>query len=141
MRGQEHVLLKWMMVGLGTIGNGYLEQIINKRAGYTNIQHIEFELIKSSSIKRCYKKTNYLKLKINQIIKNMNLTQSEMSTILREFIRYDNIYATHRKRIKYDFILCIILKGIGKDVSKVKKFKPKLEKKRLKDFNELMQIN
>ena len=107
---------------------------------YTNIQHIEFELIKSSCIRRYYKKTNYLKLKINKIIKNMNLTTSDMSTILREFIRYDNIYSTHQKKIKYDFILCIILKGMGKDVSKVKKFKPKLEKKRLKEFNELIQI-
>ena len=70
----------------------------------------------------------------------MNLTASDMSTILREFIRYDNIYSTHQKRIKYDFILFIILKGMGKDVSKVKKFKAKLEKKRLKEFNELMQI-
>ena len=65
---------------------------------YTNIQHIEFDLIKSSCIKRYYKKTNYLKLKINKIIKNMNLTASDMSTILREFIRYDNIYSTHKKK-------------------------------------------
>ncbi len=70
----------------------------------------------------------------------MNLTQAEMFTILKEFIRYDNIYSNHQKRIKYDFILCIILKGTGKDVSKVKKFKAKLEKKRLKEFNEIMQI-
>ena len=70
----------------------------------------------------------------------MNLTQAEMFTILKEFIRYDNIYTTHKKRIKYDFIICIILKGMGKDVSKVKKFKAKLEKKRLKEFNELMNI-
>ena len=70
----------------------------------------------------------------------MNLTASDMSTILREFIRYNNIYTIHKKKIKYDFILCIILKSMGKDVSKVKKFKAKLEKKRLKEFNELMNI-
>ena len=107
---------------------------------YTNIQFIDYELIKSSCIRRYYKKTNYLKLKINKIIKNMNLTTSNISNILKEFIRYNNIYTIHKKKIKYDFILCIILKSMGKDVSKVKKFKPKLEKKRLKEFNELIQI-
>ena len=107
---------------------------------YTNIQYIDYELIKSGCIRRYYKKTNYLKLKINKIIKNMNLTASDISTILKEFIRYNNIYTTHKKKIKYDFILYIILKSMGKDVSKVKKFKAKLEKKRLKEYNELMNI-
>ncbi len=64
---------------------------------YTNIQYIDYELIKSSCIRRYYKKTNYLKLKINKIIKNMNLTASDMSTILREFIRY--VYYLKKKKI------------------------------------------
>ena len=35
-RGQEHVLWKWMMEGPGTrLAMGYLEQIMNKRAGVT----------------------------------------------------------------------------------------------------------
>ena len=108
---------------------------------YTNIQSIEFDMMKSRNIKRCYKKTNYLKLKINKLIKNMNFTGQDISTILKKFIKYDNLYANHKKKIKYDFILCIILKEMGKDTSKVKKFKLKLEKRRLKEYNELMQIN
>jgi hypothetical protein len=71
----------------------------------------------------------------------MNFTGQDISTILKKFIKYDNLYANHKKKIKYDFILCIILKEMEKDTSKVKKFKLKLEKKRLKEYNELMQIN
>ena len=107
---------------------------------YTNIQSIEFDMMSSRKIKRCYKKTNYLKLKINKLIKNMNFTRQDISTILKKFIKYENLYANNKKRIKYDFILCIILKEMGKDTNSVKKFKVKLEKKRLKEFNELMPI-
>ena len=105
---------------------------------YANIQHIEFEYLQNATVTRIYKKTNYLKLKLNKI---KNLTACDISKITREFIRYDNIYAIAGKKIKYDFVICIILKSIGKNIDNIKKYKPKLEKKRLKEYNQIMNLN
>ena len=104
---------------------------------YANIQHIEFEYLQNATVTRIYKKTNYLKLKLNKI---KNLTACDISKITREFIRYDNIYAIAGKKIKYDFVICIILKSIGKNIDNIKKYKPKLEKKRLKEYNQIMGL-
>ena len=67
-----------------------------------------------------------------------------MNHIQKEFIKYDNLYAISGKKIKYDFILGQILISMDKvDVYNlhVKKFKNKLEKKRLKEFNQIININ
>ena len=109
---------------------------------FADIQIPEFNYIKNATVKRCYKKTNYLKLKLNKISKY--LSNGNMNHIQKEFIKYDNLYAIAGKRIKYDFILGQILISMGKmDVYTlyVKKFKNKLEKKRLKEFNQIIKIN
>ena len=69
---------------------------------YANIQHADFDYIQNATVTRVYKKTNYLKLKLNKI---KNLTADDTSKITREFIRYDNLYTIAGKRIKYDFII------------------------------------
>jgi len=107
---------------------------------YSNIQIPEFNYLKNATIKRFYKKTNYLKLKLNKFSKD--LKRSEIDHIIKEFIKLDNLYTLAGKKIKYDFILNYILTQMGKlnIVSQVKKFKVKLEKKRLKEFNTIMGI-
>jgi polyferredoxin len=109
---------------------------------FASIQIPEFNYIKNATVKRFYKKTNYLKLKMNKIEKY--LSNGNMNHIQKEFIKYDNLYSIAGKRIKYDFILGQILISMGKmDVYNlyVKKFKNKLEKKRLKEFNQIIKIN
>ena len=113
-----------------------------KCVDFANIQVIEFNYIQNATVKRCYKKTNYLKLKLNKISKY--LSNGNMTHIQKEFIKYDNLYAISGKKIKYDFILGQILISMDKvDVYNlhVKKFKNKLEKKRLKEFNQIININ
>jgi ferredoxin len=104
---------------------------------YANIQHIEFDYIQNATIKRYYKKTNYLKLKLNKI---KNLTPCDITIITREFIRYDNLYEINKKKIKYDFILSIILQSMKKTNVIIKKYKSKLEKKRIKEYNQIMGL-
>ena len=104
---------------------------------YANIQDVDFDYIQNATIKRCYKKTNYLKLKLNKI---KNLTPCDITIITREFIKYDNLYEIAGKKIKYDFVICIILKSIGKNIDNIKKYKPKLEKKRIKEYNQIMEL-
>ena len=104
---------------------------------YANIQHADFDYIQNATVTRVYKKTNYLKLKLNKI---KNLTADDTSKITREFIRYDNLYTIAGKRIKYDFIISIILQSINKKNFEIKKYKPKLEKKRLKEFKQIMGL-
>ena len=105
---------------------------------YANIQHVEFEYLQNATVTRIYKKTNYLKIKLSKI---KNLTACDISTITREFIRYDNIYEMNKKKIKYDFILSIILQSMNKTNIHIKKYKSKLEKKRLKEYKEIMNLN
>lgn len=108
---------------------------------FANIQVLEFNYIQNATVKRVYKKTNYLKLKLNKISKY--LSNGNMNHIQKEFIKYDNLYAISGKKIKYDFILGQILINMDKvDVYNlyVKKFKNKLEKRRLKEFNQIIGL-
>ena len=61
----------------------------------------------------------------------------EENKIRNEFIKYDNLYRQHNKKLKYDFILKMILLEMQKGdlIHHLKVFKSKLEKKRLKEFN------
>ena len=104
---------------------------------YANIQDVDFDYIQNATIKRCYKKTNYLKLKLNKI---KNLTPCDITIITREFIKYDNLYEINKKKIKYDFILSIILQSMKKTNVIIKKYKSKLEKKRIKEYNQIMEL-
>ena len=100
-----------------------------------NVYTQDYNYLLTCRIKRCYKKTNYLKIKMKNIIKN--ITCYEENHIRTEFIKYDNLYRQHNKKIKYDFILKMILLEMKKCdlVQHLKVFKSKLEKKRLKEFN------
>ena len=53
-----------------------------------------------------------------------DLTRSDINYIVKEFIRYDNLYCLAGKKIKFDFILSIILNNLGKAeiAKKIKKF-------------------
>ena len=46
----------------------------------------------------------------------------------------------NQKLNKYDFIISIILQSINKKNFDIKKYKPKLEKKRLKEFKQIMGL-
>ena len=100
-----------------------------------NVYIPEFNYLSSCRIKRCYKKTNYLKIKMKTIIQYIN--SYEENNIRNEFIKYDMLYRQHKKKIKYDFILKMILIDIGRNdlIHYLKVFKSKLEKKRYKEFN------
>ena len=100
-----------------------------------NVYVQDYNYLLTCRIKRCYKKTNYLKIKMKNIIRF--LTSYEENHIRTEFINYDNIYRNHNKKLKYDFILKMILLEMQKGdlIHHLKVFKSKLEKKRLKEFN------
>ncbi|MEI7669757.1 MAG: hypothetical protein WCJ33_06725 [Pseudomonadota bacterium] len=101
----------------------------------TNVYIPEFNYLACCRIKRCYKKTNYLKIKMKAIIQYIN--SYEENNIRNEFIKYDKLYRQHNKKLKYDFILKMILLEMQKGdlIHHLKVFKSKLEKKRLKEFN------
>ena len=68
------------------------------------------------------------------------MSPCDITYITREFIRYDNLYEINKKKIKYDFILSIILQSMKKTNVSIKKYKSKLEKKRIKEYNQIMGL-
>ena len=93
----------------------------------------DIDYLHHAKSKRYYIKTNYLKIKMMNIIKH--ITYYESKHIINEFVKFDILYREQKKKIKYDFILAQILKEMNKHdlLIHLKTFKPKLEKKRMKE--------
>ena len=72
---------------------------------------------------------------------NKHVNYIETKHIINEFIRFDIMYRQQYKKVKYDFILAQILKEMNKQelLIHLKKFKPKLEKKRLKEYINILK--
>ena len=99
----------------------------------------DIDYLHHAKSKRYYIKTNYLKIKMMKI--NKHISYNESKHIINEFIKYDIMYRQQNKKVKYDFILSQILKEMNKSdlLIHLKKFKSKLEKKRMKDFVNILK--
>ena len=105
----------------------------------TDIYVPDIDYLHYAKSKRYYIKTNYLKIKMRNINKHVNYIETKH--IINEFIRFDIMYRQQYKKVKYDFILAQILKEMNKQelLIHLKKFKPKLEKKRLKEYVNILK--
>ena len=105
----------------------------------TDIYVPDIDYLHYAKSKRYYIKTNYLKIKMRNINKHVNYIETKH--IINEFIKFDIMYRQQHKKVKYDFILAQILKEMNKPelLIHLKKFKPKLEKKRLKEYINILK--